>query len=127
MMAERLPIVTLASGSHLDEHLLYCCHDSNLMEEKMKTCQAWQDLRAFTLDSHEDQAQVGNVLLTQDAMKVIQRFYSHAEVFDYINNRGNEFVTGELVPFINQQLPQNLRFGALNASESEGMLIVDKA
>lgn len=93
----------------------------------MKTCQAWQDLRAFTLDPREDKAQVGNVLLTQDAMKVIQRFYSHAEVFDYITNKGNEFVTGELLPFINEQLPTNLRFGALKASEAGGVLTVDGA
>jgi hypothetical protein len=93
----------------------------------MKTCQTWQDLRAFTLDANEDKAQVGSVLLTQDAMKVIQRFYSHAEVFDYISNRGTEFVTGELLPFINEQLPQNLRFGSLKASESSGVLTLDKA
>ena len=93
----------------------------------MKTCQAWQDLRAFTLDPREDLAQIGDVLLTQEAMKIVQRFYSHAEVFDYITNKGTEFVTAELLPFINEQLPPNLRFGALKASETAGQLTVEKA
>jgi hypothetical protein len=91
----------------------------------MKRCETWQDLRAFTLDPSQDRAQIGNVLLTHGAMRVIQRFYSHAEVFDYITNRGREFVLGELVPFINEQLPANLRFGTLRVSESDGQLLVD--
>jgi hypothetical protein len=93
----------------------------------MKTCQAWQDLRAFTLDPQEDLAQIGDVLLTHEAMRIAQRFYSHAEVFDYITNSGTEFVTAELLPFINEQLPRNLRFGALKARQTGSQLTVDRA
>jgi hypothetical protein len=67
------------------------------------------------------------VVLTQDAMKIIQRFYSHAEVFDYITKKGNDFVTDELLRFVNEQLPQNLRFVALKTSEPGAMLTVARA